>query len=150
MRVSELTTSDYVLLNATWTNQTNKAFQCKQNEEVLKVRKDYELALKFVRTKKGCGTISKDVKIELDGFGYYSCLCHQNFQHPIFNTLLTIHQQYENGILPFSGGLLDQPSQIIEMLNFISKLKLDNEIEQRKENERNNKKTRPSSKVTPK
>lgn len=137
--IGGMTTGDYVLLNASWMNNTNKNFKCKETETQLNHRKDAELAIRTVRIKKGCGRIHDDVKVELDGYGYKSCLCHESFQHPLFFELVNIHNMFEKGVMPFAGGLLEQPAQVVEFMNMITKLKLDNEIEQQKELEKKNK-----------
>lgn len=128
---------DFVQLNATWLHYSE--FKCKDTEAMLQTRKDAELAIRTVRIKKGCGKLFDNIRIELDDFGYKSCLCHENFQHPMFNQLLSIHERYEKGNLPYCGGLLEQPAQIIEILNLITKLKLDLEIKRQKEIEKANK-----------
>lgn len=128
-----MTCADYALINATWTHLTDKNFQCQKIYDLYKKRKDWELVTKLEKAKRGCGTIKDTVKIEMDGIAYHSCLCHPNFQHPLFNTLLVLSEKYEKGILPYSGGVMDQPAQVIEMLSLISKLKQELELEQQKE-----------------
>jgi hypothetical protein len=38
----------------------------------------------------------------------------------------------ENGLLPYSGGLLEQPAKLIEILNLINSLRIEDEIQRLK------------------
>lgn len=125
--------TDYALLNSTWLNLTNKRFQCSKLYETYSKRKDADVVIKHEKVIRGCGEIKDKVKVELDGINYYSCLCHKNFQHPLFNTFMVLSDKFDKGIMPFGGGVMEQPAQIIEILNLISKLKSDLEVEQAKE-----------------
>lgn len=138
MGLSEVSLSDFALINATWLNNTNDKFKCKSIYELFGKRKDAELIIKTKKLEKGCEKIHDRVKVEIDGIGYRSCLCHESFQHPYFNMFLNLSDNYEKGVLPFSGGILEQPAQIVEILNFIAKLKQEYEIElQKKQNDKN-------------
>lgn len=128
-----MTLADFALLNAHWTSLTNKSFQCEKIYELYKKRRDCELVTKIEQTKRGCGKFLDRVKVEIDNMGYKSCLCHQSFKHPLFSVYLSLSDKFEKGVMPFSGGMLDQPAQIIEVLSFISKLKQELEQEQQKE-----------------
>lgn len=111
---------------------TNDSFKCESTESLLAKRKDAELAIKYERIRKGCGVIKKEVKVEIDGINFHSCLCHENFRHPLFNFYLQIHTNYKRGVLAFAGGLLDQPAHLMDIMSLLDKLESDFELEQQK------------------
>ena len=48
-----------------------------------------------------------------------------DFKYPFFGYLLTLYNRYSDGILPFTGGLADQPAQIVELFNTLESLELE-------------------------
>ena len=53
--------------------------------------------------------------------------------------LITMHNQFEKGIMPYPGGLMDQPNKIIEafdVINSYKQAKLVKEREQAKRDKR--------------
>lgn len=71
------------------------------------------------RKSKGCfDDTTKTYQVE--NVKFYTCI--GNLVKPI-DYLLESFIQYEKGIMPFSGGLLEQPSKIIEVFNIIAHLK---------------------------
>lgn len=140
MEISSLADYDYALLNATWLSLTNEDFQCRKIEALYELRKDSEIVIKMRRIQQGCGVITDSPKVEVGKIGYHSCLCHESFQHPLMGYLLSMYQNYEKGILPFSGGLLDQPAQVMEILSLLSTLQSEREADiQEKANKKGNK-----------
>jgi hypothetical protein len=79
---------------------------------------------------KGCGIVLKNIVDKIDNIEFYTCLC--RFKHPLIGTLFTLEKNYSNGILPFSGGLMDQPAQIIELLEITQDAKMKEDIERAK------------------
>lgn len=140
LEISSLSEYDYALINATWLNLMDENFKCKKVEAELSKRSDAEIQIKIQRISKGCGVLSDSPKIEINHVGFHSCLCHESFQHPQLGYFMSIYQNYEKGILPFSGGLMDQPAQIVELLGLISNLHSEREFALQ-EKERNKKPT---------
>lgn len=60
-----------------------------------------------------------------------------NFQYDLFNYILFLFRNYEQGILPFPGSASEQPNQIIEIFNVIKALKAEREEVQKKQSESN-------------
>lgn len=140
MEISSISDYDYALINATWLSLTNDDFQCSRVEAMYAKRKDAEVVTKMRRIQKGCGVITDSPKVEIGRIGYHSCLCHENFQHPLMGYLMNVQQNYEKGLLPFSGGTLDQPAQIMEMISLLSTLQTERDTElQEKANKANKK-----------
>ena len=92
----------------------------------------------LVETANGCNVIHDKVKYEIDNIGYHSCFC--TYRHPHFNSFLLLYKNYERGVLPFRGSLMDQPAYIMEIFTLIENLKSDREQEEREREERRNKK----------
>lgn len=75
------------------------------------------------RTSKGCfDYVTKSYLVE--NVKYSTCI--GNLVKPI-DYLLESYVQYGNGIMPFSGGLSEQPNKIIEAYNVISHMKYEQE-----------------------
>jgi hypothetical protein len=129
LEISSLSDYDYALINATWLSLTNEDFQCSRVESMYEKRSDAEVQIKIRRIQKGCGVISNSPKIEIGRIAYHSCLCHQNFQHPLIGHLMSLSANYEKGNLPFSGAVMDQPAQIMEIIELIEHLKMEREAE---------------------
>lgn len=127
--ISTLSLYEYALINATWYNHTNDKFQCSKTEELLKNRSDAEIVIKFRRAEKGCGKIEKFPKIEIDGIGYHSCLCHENFQTQSLSYYIALYDSYNKSILPCSGGLMDQPAKFLDIISLFEKLYAEQEKE---------------------
>lgn len=96
-------------------------------------RSDKDIVIALKRKEKGCKVLSKETKVTIDNYAFKSCLCHPNYLHPLFYFLIDVNNKYKEGVLPFGGSLMDQPAQIIELLNFIRRLEVEQEIEDRKE-----------------
>lgn len=39
---------------------------------------------------------------------------------------LELHEHYRRGVLPFAGGLMDQPNQYFEAMSFLNRLEPNN------------------------
>lgn len=133
MALSGLSTAEYALINASWLTLTVDEFKCKETEALLSKRKDADIAIKYVRTEKGCGVISKTPKVEIDGIEYYSCLCHENFQDHTIHNSLWLYRQYEKGHLAYPGSLSDQPAKYIELIRLMERLDTEYKNKQHKE-----------------
>ena len=119
---------DYATIKATWLNQTDPNFQCKKAEEILSKRKDADVVIKLRRKENGCGVMKDSPKIMLDEIGYHSCLCNQSYQNPLLHALIELSDDCENGILPESGGSLDQSAMTMELISLINSLKQERQI----------------------
>jgi len=49
--------------------------------------------------------------------------CPGNFYDLSLPHLLALHKQYENGVLPYPGSLMDQPNKILEVFDVIEEYK---------------------------
>lgn len=135
MDVSSISNYDYATIKATWYHHTSPEFQCKQAEEILSRRKDAELVIQNRRKEKGCGVFSDEVKVEIDGISFYSCLCHPEYQNPHLHTYMAMSDALKSGVTPEVGGYLDQASKTMEIIELIESLR--QEHQQKMQEERN-------------
>ncbi len=58
----------------------------------------------------------------------------ENYMYPEFGYVYTLFKQYsENGVLPFTGPLADQPAQIIQVFNTLDGMELEQKEKAQKE-----------------
>ncbi len=113
-------------------------FKCDERIEEYAKRTNYEHAKTLVQKSNGCGIIFDEVKYEVGSIRYHSCFC--TYRHPYFNNFLFLFKNYQRGILPFKGSLMEQPAYIIDIFNLIENLKIEHEdAEQARQSKRNNK-----------
>jgi hypothetical protein len=88
--------------------------------------------------KKNCtGKAVKPTVKELDVFKF--TLCPGNFYASAYGSLVDVHRQFRKGVLVNEGGLLDQPTKYIDMMNLIENLISQKEIDAMKESAKNGK-----------
>ena len=129
---------------ATYHHHFYKRFQCETSEDrIYADRKDpekAEIGIQALRKKKGCGVIDYEKEPLNDAqwpyYEYYSCLCHDNFQFAGFFDIYEVFQNFEKGIMPYSGGIMEQPSLLIEIIVLIRRLDNLRKVEEHKEAER--------------
>lgn len=140
--MSSLSEYDYALIKATWLNLTDDNFKCKQAEEKLGKRKDADVVIEYRRIEKGCGKLHDSPKVEIDGFAYHSCLCHDNFQHPNITDFLNMYEDYNKGHLPDVGGSLDQSAKNMEIISLVQGLYQEQELETQRQHQKEMQKTK--------
>ena len=130
--ISSCTLAEEALITANWLNLTNEQFQCEKIEEGYSKRSDAEIVIKMHRIKHGCGVLSPSVKVEVGYIGYHSCLCYTGYKYPLMGCLLQLRDAYEKGILPYDGGVMNQPAQVIELISLMQRLFSEYELENHK------------------
>jgi hypothetical protein len=109
---------------------TVEEFQCDKAEEAYAKRNDSEVAIKMRRIKHSCRVLKDEVKVAVGMIGYHSCLCYSGYKYPLIGGLIQLRDAYEKGMLPTSGGVLDQSSHSMELLNLINRLYSEYEVAQ--------------------
>jgi hypothetical protein len=90
---------------------------------------------------KGCSKpIANPVSKWKDRIYYYRCP--SNFYSPYVAEIMTHARHIENGLLPYGGGLFDQPAKLIELYNLANSLRLEDEITRLKKEAQESKKWR--------
>ena len=74
------------------------------------------------------GDHREEPRFTIDGIHFHKCVC--QYRNPRLGFYLDLLEKQEKGILPFEGSYLDQPAQIIEILNRLEYVK--NDIQARK------------------
>lgn len=88
---------------------------------------------------KGCSkTLDKPVFTWNNKINFSTCPVN-HYNHSI-GVLMEYFRHFERGVLPFNGGLLDQPAKTLEVFNLFESLKTEMEIDAIKKREKANKK----------
>jgi hypothetical protein len=75
-------------------------------------------------SRKACFTErTKEIVNYNNSIKYFKCP--SNFYNPAYSHIIDLFRHFQNGALPFSGGLFEQPSKIIEAFRVLEYL--DNE-----------------------
>lgn len=85
--------------------------------------------IEALKNRNGCGfRISPAPRQITSGLKFYSCFC--DHLDDSFDYLLFLQGQFEKGIMPYPGSLIEQPNKIIEVFKLISRLKAEYESKQ--------------------
>lgn len=80
---------------------------------------------------KGCSTpIKMPVAKYKDKIYFYKCP--SNFYSAYIAEMMSHARHLENGLLPYAGGLMDQPAKLIELINQINGLRMEDEVNRAK------------------
>ena len=122
--ISSATAYDNVMINAGVRALYSDRYKCDKFREDIQVRinkSKKEAHKKGLRDniiaheiRNSCGRVSKSIKDTIGNIEYYTCLC--KLKHPLFNEIYYVNKACKNGIMPFIGGYLEQPAQIIELI----------------------------------
>lgn len=114
---------EYIKIVSSWNYHTNhKQFNCKEQVEKMKNQPNSQQRILGFKERNGCDNkISKTPRQVYRNLNFHSCFC--NHLDNSFNHYLDIHENYSKGYLPFTGGFLEQPNKVIEIINLISVLK---------------------------
>lgn len=64
---------------------------------------------------------------------YYNCI--GNHYYGQWASIINYYPQYKDGILPFSGGLMEQPAKFVEVMDLVHNLIRENEQETERKNQ---------------
>ena len=124
-KLSSLSHKEHVELRSTLHALTNRDFICSQCQGKFVSRRDAEEMLAKTKRIKGCETPHKvavhrirqgDTKLN-----YSSCI--GNFFSFSAMSWINFYNSFEQGVLPFQGGYMDQPSKFIDVMNIVSNYK---------------------------
>ena len=77
---------------------------------------EYDKLLEKKIGLKGCKTSDK-VRAQVEDIKYYRCI--GNFRSDQVTSMIDLYYHYKNGVMPFPGSLMEQPSKIIDVFNLI-------------------------------
>jgi isoleucyl-tRNA synthetase len=93
------------------------------------------VAIQHVEKQNGCGKIHKTPQYEIDDYVLYTCPC-KYADYGLINNLLNLAEAFNKGILPESGGYLDQNGKNLDAIFLVNSLldnyKYEQELEQQK------------------
>jgi hypothetical protein len=137
-----VTWDDLIEIVATFTSTFNSNFHCRNSER----RGCFETIPKHRRdSMKGCGAFTKTPILKWKERLFFFT-CPTNLKSGYVEELITLSRQFENGILPYKGGLYDQPAKLIEVFHQLNNLKIEDEISRSKREESKWQKTKLKSK----
>ena len=114
--ISELTLADRVAIISTFKVLSDERMDC--SKCLAKVPEKY-------REKMGCLSPRGDV------YQYRRAIywqrCPANFYNGAAEEFITLNRHFENGLLPFDGGMFDWPSKFFEAADLVASLKSEEE-----------------------
>lgn len=113
LEISEVGNDEYVYLLSTYWYRADQNFNC------LNCKKIYSESVRD--TRKACFTKRPREFVDYNGKVKYF-VCPSNFFNPAYSQIIDMFRHFQRGVLPFNGGLLDQPAKIIEIFNLIENL----------------------------
>jgi len=129
MRESSLTYVEYAKVVATYNKSTGQNLM---NDKLLErgytMKQIEALTASNTKTQKSLNLILKP------GF--------ENLRYSNFDFYYNLFMQYEKGVMPFPGALVDQPNKIIELFSVLQSLNSEYENRQRAEQQREMKRKR--------
>lgn len=115
---------DYIALNANIRYLYNS--NCEAEAAYMRKRfdkyGDAEDRITRWRAARGCGTVLKNTVDRIDNIKFNTCVC--SIKHPLTNKLLRLSELLDKGILPFNGSPMEQPAQVMELLDIVDNAKL--------------------------
>lgn len=79
------------------------------------------------KTMKGCSDpINNPVAKYKDKIVFYKCP--SNFYSAYVAEVMSHARHLENGLLPYSGGLFDQPAKLVELMGLLNSLRIEDEL----------------------
>lgn len=116
--ISKLTFGDEIEIVATFNYLSNDVFNCFQCKKLYPEIRRIE--------QKGCGKPIARAIFKRRDIHFYKCP--SNFYSGLVANLVASASHFDKGILPYKGGLMDQPNKIIEAYSLISSLRKEDEI----------------------
>lgn len=118
-RLSHLTVEDHIEIIANHISM-GKPFNCYECKKLYPEQKRKEL--------KGChDQIKRPVAKYKDRLIFYKCP--SNFYNAMVAQLFNHAGKIEKGLLPYEGGLFDQPAKLIQAYELMESLRLDDELQ---------------------
>jgi len=105
-----------VLLKSTLHNVDNRKYICNLCQGKFDGRADKELLLSKVKRIEGC-TDTRPIIYAFSDLSY--SLCPGNFTSGSAVWILGLYREFQKGVLPFPGSLVDQPAKIMECFGII-------------------------------
>lgn len=142
-RISSISFKELVELRSTLHALSYKEFVCSYCQGKYANRPDAEFMLEKIKKQKGCEVVGPDERhFIMQGetqLRYNTCI--GNFVSDSSIYWIHSYNHFEAGTMPFSGGYMDQPAKIIDIMNVIGAHKneqIQKQTQRRKQSSRNN------------
>jgi hypothetical protein len=137
--ISSLTNAEYVRIKATLYAIDHEEFKCGDCLSKYADRSDHESQTERMRKLKGCQEFKPTPIHSISTLDMRERIhfrkCIGNYFDFEVLTLIEMQRQYEKGVLPYSGGMADQPNKIIEAFIAIEAYRFDKAERDRKKRE---------------
>lgn len=124
-KISSMSYQEHIELRSTLHALTNREFICSTCQSKYSNRTDAQEMLAKVKRVKGCEIPHKVAVHRITQCGvrlnYASCI--GNFFSFSAMNWISFYNSFENGVMPFSGGYMDQPSKFIDVMNVVGSYK---------------------------
>lgn len=132
--ISELTLKEWVEIRATLHAIENEKFNCRKCVAKYQGRADGDTMLAKVQKLQGCKEMLPQPTHKIgEEMSFRSCI--GNFTKPQVHALLEAFNRFEQGVLPYAGGLMDQPAKIMAVFDVISAAKAKRQADAQKKAE---------------
>lgn len=124
--MSSLTDYDYICIVGNYNNLGQD-----DEEQALRDRGYSEDRIRYtLKDKQGNSFKSLNVSFHVKN----------KLKYPYFSYVITLFNQYKNGVLPFNGCVSEQPAKIIEIFEVLQQLEYEHQEKTRKKLEKENNK----------
>lgn len=115
--INSIQPNEYASIVATYHYIFDSEFNCNN------CKKKYSLSVR--NEKKGCAVKKPTNFIKYDDILSFS-KCPSNFYSPLYANFIDMFSLFSQGVLPFEGGLLDQPAKIVDIFKMVENLQAEN------------------------
>jgi hypothetical protein len=116
--ISGVTLTEWVEIKATLAALEDDKFNCRKCLSRYEGRADGEKMLGKVRQNMACQEMKAEPIHKVgDELRFRTCV--GNYVKPQVHAFVSAHRRFEQGVMPYSGGLMEQPGKIIEIFNII-------------------------------
>ena len=124
--ISTVTDKDYSELVSTFMTLTTPKYRC---SDCIRKYKGDEVKSDKLKEQNACNYLTEKPRHKYTaghnnkgnpGVNYFTCV--GNYYFPEWSGLISYFQTYSKGILPFEGGMYDQPAKFVELMNLIDNL----------------------------
>ena len=120
--ISEVSLLEQIKVTATIESIFNNRWHCHTCLTKHQYKDNYEEYTEKERDFKRCRVVGDVALAKLEHFEFYTCV--GNFTCDATSTLVDWFMKYqEHGLLPFSGGVADQPYKVIQYFQMIDSIR---------------------------
>lgn len=129
--ISGLKISEWIEIRATLHAIENDQFNCSKCLTKYASRKDGEEMTEAMRKAKGCREV-KEAALHSLGDEITFRTCPGNFYRPQVVSLLEASRKFEAGVMPYAGGLMDQPNKVVEIFGVMTAHRMERQAAEQK------------------